>query len=74
MQKDIVIDGVKLEELEKRLKATASELCSEINKAILNKQTDMASALELKRYQCEAQIRLLNNIKNGLDDPDYVIC
>lgn len=74
MQKDIVINSEKLEELEHKLKTTASELCSEINKAMLNGQSDAASALTTKRYQCEAQLRLLNYIKNGLDDPDYVIC
>jgi hypothetical protein len=68
------ISNNKLDNLEKNIREKDDELLKEMNDAVSNGQDDFANELKQLHLQCTAQLRLINHIKNNLEDEDYIIC
>lgn len=68
------IEAKQLNELEEQIRNKENELLNEIQTALLNDKQDAYEHLKGLQLQCRAQIRLINHIKNGLSDKNYIIC
>lgn len=73
-KQDYTVNGAQLNELEGRIIDKETELLNEIQVALNNNNLSSYNHLKTLQLQCRAQLRLINYIKSGMQDDNYIIC
>lgn len=73
-KQDYTVNGAQLNELEGRIIDKETELLNEIQVDLNNNNLSSYNHLKTLQLQCRAQLRLINYIKSGMQDDNYIIC